>query len=101
MIRARVRNTGSSFCWYFSQIALTDSASMRACAGSYTPHGRSQWANATVAGRVQRTESERISLTSCGVVGRHGRIRNRHYYRADFPLEGAMEHLLPWQRVHV
>src|SRR4051794_7510290 len=49
MRSARVRNTGSSFAWYFSQIAFTDSASMRACAGSYTPHGRSQCAE-TVTG---------------------------------------------------
>src|SRR5947199_7739602 len=32
-------------------MAFTDSASMRACAGSYTPHGRSQWAWTTRAGR--------------------------------------------------
>src|SRR5512143_1850198 len=51
MISARVRNSGSLFAWYFSMIALTDSASMRACAGSYTPHGRSQCADTTVLGR--------------------------------------------------
>src|SRR5436190_1345176 len=33
MSSARVRKTGSWLSWYFSQIALTDSASMRACAG--------------------------------------------------------------------
>ena len=31
---ARVRYTGSSLPWYFSMIALIDSASIRACAGS-------------------------------------------------------------------
>src|SRR2546421_7453134 len=41
---ARARNSGSSLPWYFSWIAFTDSASMRACAGSYTPQGRSQCA---------------------------------------------------------
>src|SRR3954462_4983129 len=50
MMSARVRKTSSSLAWYFSQIALTDSASMRACAGSYTPHGRSQCARTTVEG---------------------------------------------------
>src|SRR5690348_13533962 len=59
MIRARVRNTGSSLPWYFSMIAFTDSASMRAWAGSYTPQGRSQCAWATVDGRKSR-----IALTS-------------------------------------
>src|SRR5438270_5851691 len=49
------------FCFaaspYFSWIFMTDSASMRACAGSYTPHGRSQCAWTT---RRGRTRSERI-----------------------------------------
>src|SRR5712691_3034084 len=54
MIRARMRKTGSSFCWYFSAIALTDSASILAWAGSYTPQGRSQCAWAAVRGLSSR-----------------------------------------------
>ena len=34
MTIARARNSGSLFSWYFSQMALTDSASIRAWAGS-------------------------------------------------------------------
>src|SRR4026207_1842841 len=41
---ARAWNSAASDPWNFSWQALTDSASMRACAGSYTPHGRSQCA---------------------------------------------------------
>src|SRR5512141_403108 len=41
---ARARNSASSEPWNFSWHAFTDSASIRACAGSYTPHGRSQCA---------------------------------------------------------
>src|SRR5690349_3969889 len=44
MVMARVRKSASSLAWYFSWTALTDSASMRAWAGSYTPQGRSQCA---------------------------------------------------------
>src|SRR5690349_24771697 len=54
MISARVRKTGSSLPWYFSMIAFTDSASIRACAGSYTPHGRSQCAYAVTTGCNKR-----------------------------------------------
>src|SRR5205807_9060385 len=46
-----------SASWYFSWILATDSASIRACAGSYTPHGRSQCACTT---REGRNRSERI-----------------------------------------
>src|SRR5436309_6768693 len=53
----RSRKVGSSLPWYFSWMAFTDSASMRACAGSYTPHGRSQCAWTT---REGRSRSERI-----------------------------------------
>src|SRR5205807_5623378 len=49
---ARSLNTGSSLSWYFSAMALTDSASMRAWAGSYTPQGRSQWAWTSSGGRT-------------------------------------------------
>src|SRR6266513_299170 len=55
---ARVRNTGSSLSWYFSMIALTDSASIRAWAGSYTPHGRSQCAYAVTTEWNQRVASQ-------------------------------------------
>src|SRR5919201_6062293 len=52
MAMQRVLNSSSvsegffwfSASWYFSWIFATDSASIRAWAGSYTPHGRSQWA---------------------------------------------------------
>src|SRR5689334_8772913 len=50
MVSARVRNAGSSLAAYFSRIALTDCASIRAWAGSYTPQGRSQWALTSTAG---------------------------------------------------
>src|SRR5437868_9109770 len=49
---ARSLNTGSSLSWYFSAMAFTDSASIRAWAGSYTPHGRSQWACTSRGGRT-------------------------------------------------
>src|SRR5207302_3563785 len=62
MAIARVRNAGSSLTWYFSWQALTDSASIRAWAGSYTPHGRSQWAKAT-AGARNRSTRERTRGT--------------------------------------
>src|SRR5438128_3443437 len=44
MATARARKISSSLSWYFCWHAFTDSASIRACAGSYTPHGRSQCA---------------------------------------------------------
>src|SRR5215470_4025537 len=53
----RVRNSGSVLSAYFWQIALTDSASIRACAGSYTPQGRSQWAYAVAFGSRRRARS--------------------------------------------
>src|SRR3954464_8665022 len=49
MSTARILKTSSSLAWYFSWMALTDSASMRAWAGSYTPQGRSQCAVASTA----------------------------------------------------
>src|ERR1700709_241292 len=63
---ARVRNTGSSLAWYFSWMALTDSASMRAWAGSYTPQGRSQCA---VASTVENMGEKRLEMPP-DVVGR-------------------------------
>src|ERR1019366_7609170 len=58
MISARVLNTKSSVLLYFSMMPLIASASIRAWAGSYTPHGRSQWASATAAGEM-RSRSDR------------------------------------------
>src|SRR6476659_6134245 len=54
---ARARNSGSVFCAYFSAMALTDSASIRACAGAWTPRGRSQWAWPIVLGSSRRVSS--------------------------------------------
>src|SRR5882757_4073520 len=54
MTTARVRKSASSLAWYFSWTALTDSASMRAWAGSYTPQGRSQWALTLTLGANRR-----------------------------------------------
>src|SRR6476469_633087 len=56
MMIARVRKSTSWLAWYFSCTALTDSASIRAWAGSYTPHGRSQWAD-TVTFDAKKRES--------------------------------------------
>src|SRR5438270_12919172 len=53
MKMARWRNVSSSDAWYFSWMPLTDSASMRAWAGSYTPQGRSQWACTSSGGRMR------------------------------------------------
>src|SRR5262245_48119495 len=62
-------------------MALTDSASMRAWAGSYTPHGRSQWAW-TVTGRNRRDSricttplhNEVIGSETCGHADRQGTL---------------------------
>src|SRR3569832_1843868 len=62
MMSARVRKTGSSLPWYFSQIAFTDSASMRAWAGSYTPQGRSQCALTLTLGANRRESMEHSFL---------------------------------------
>ena len=62
MVIARARKTGSSLAAYFSMIALTDSASIRACAGSYTPQGRSQCAEATCLGRSSRASIRKSFL---------------------------------------
>src|SRR4051794_41895005 len=58
MKMARVLKTGSSEALCLAIRALTDSASIRAWAGSYTPHGRSQWASTTV-GRLTRSATAR------------------------------------------
>ena len=65
-----MRKTGSSLPWYFSWMALTDSASMRAWAGSYTPQGRSQCA---VASTVENMLVRRMDVPP-DVVGL-GRLR--------------------------
>src|SRR5215475_11490978 len=62
-------------------MALTDSASMRAWAGSYTPHGRSQWAW-TVTGRNRRDSricttplhNDVIDSETCGHTDRQGTL---------------------------
>src|SRR3954451_20247928 len=51
---ARVRKSGSLLSATLAMIALTDSASMRAWAGSYTPQGRSQWAETSTVGANSR-----------------------------------------------
>src|SRR6478672_3163996 len=63
MTRQRALNAGSdaSAALYFSTMALTDCASMRAWAGSYTPHGRSQCALTVVVGANRR---ENIAIPS-------------------------------------
>src|SRR3712207_153561 len=65
MRMARVRKAGSSLAWYFSWIALTLSASMRAWAGSYTPQGRSQCA---VASTAENMRDRRMDVPP-GLVG--------------------------------
>src|SRR5437762_2564736 len=63
MTTARSRKTGSSDPWYLSWHALTDSASMRACAGSYTPQGRSQCAATVRRGaRMRSTNDDRDDM---------------------------------------
>src|SRR4051794_18622539 len=65
MISARVRNSGSELAWYFSAIALIDSASILACAGSYTPQGKSQCARTTVRGVSRRGSRIEPSWVVC------------------------------------
>ncbi len=65
MVTARVLNTLSSDALNFSMHPLTDSASIRAWAGSYTPQGRSQWAW-IVSGRLNR--SARLSRRATIVI---------------------------------
>src|ERR1700722_7379669 len=66
MMSALVRKSGSVFCWYFSQMALTDSASILAWAGLYTPHGRSQCASAVAFGARARASSLMMSFSRGG-----------------------------------
>src|SRR4051812_28840896 len=54
MTSARVRKSGSSLSATLAIRALIDSASMRAWAGSYTPQGRSQWAETSTVGANSR-----------------------------------------------
>src|SRR5918999_1020333 len=80
MRMARSRNTSSSLWWYFSTILAIDSASIRACAGSYTPQGRSQWAWTTRVGRIhapKRSAIMRIVPFRCDVSA-------RRYYHPSF-----------------
>src|SRR5881227_547057 len=93
----RSRNTGSSLPWYFSWMALTDSASMRAWAGSYTPHGRSQWAAAVTAGRNRRMGCDLLEIGSRSTL-----LPTAFPADGGFHQDGAVrEALLPWQWVRV
>src|SRR5437763_12064782 len=73
---ARSLNTSSSLSWNFSAMAFTDSASMRAWAGSYTPHGRSQWACTSSGGRTWSMMEIRRESTMCHI----------------YPVASAMKH---------
>src|SRR4051795_11856916 len=66
MRMARVRKSGSGLSATLAMIALIDSASMRACAGSYTPHGRSQCARTTVEGASRRLSVRRSGWSVIG-----------------------------------
>src|SRR5690242_21881936 len=62
MTVARVWKCGSSLPAIFSWMAFTDSASMRAWAGSYTPQGRSQCALTLTLGANRRESMEHSFL---------------------------------------
>src|SRR5215218_9365739 len=71
---ARVVKAGSAFAPIFSTILYTDSASILACSGSYTPQGRSQWARATSVGASQWVrDGMRVDLRSGGGAAAAGR----------------------------
>src|SRR5438874_12557495 len=84
MKMARSLKTSSSLSWNFSAMAFTDSASIRAWAGSYTPHGRSQWA-CTSSGERTRSMME---------------ITRESTMPHIYPASGAMTHW-PLRRVEV
>src|SRR5690242_5055270 len=75
MAMARVRNASSSLPWYFSWIALTDWASILACAGSYTPQGRSQCA------WTVRVGAKSFASIGSPFVGGAGRLRDENLPR--------------------
>src|SRR4051794_12571402 len=86
MKMARSLKTSSSLSWNFSAMAFTDSASMRAWAGSYTPQGRSQWACAS-SGGLTRSMME---------------IRRESTMPGTYPVARAMTHgRRPLRRVRV
>ena len=60
--------TSSSDPLNFSMHAFTDSASILAWAGSYTPQGRSQWASTDGGGLIRSTEDSRRSTMRMGQV---------------------------------
>src|ERR1700722_19866335 len=60
---ARTLKSASSDALYFSMQDFTDCASIRAWAGSYTPQGRSQCADAT-SGVVEASSSALIRVRS-------------------------------------
>src|SRR6476469_422329 len=65
MSTARVRKSGSSLSASLPMIPLIDSASIRACAGSYTPQGRSQWAETSSVGANSRANMRVLSFFGC------------------------------------
>src|SRR5690606_21022778 len=78
MTVARAWKCGSSLPAIFSWTAFTDSASMRAWAGSYTPQGRSQWALTLTLGANRRESMERSFLV---IVFSHWTLlRGRHLF---------------------
>src|SRR6478735_4269991 len=83
MTTARARKCGSSLAWYFSWTALTDSASMRAWAGSYTPQGRSQWALTFTLGANRR---ESMLLSFLVIVFSGGTLLGEKHVFASAPL---------------
>src|SRR5436305_1226061 len=86
MKMARSLKTSSSLSWNFSAMAFTDSASMRAWAGSYTPQGRSQWACTSRGGRTWSMME----------------IRRESTMRETYPAARAMTHRrAPLRRVTV
>src|SRR5579863_7084692 len=66
MTTARSLNTSSVDPLNFSIHALTDSASILAWAGSYTPQGRSQWACAVGGGLIRSRDDNRRSTMRMG-----------------------------------
>src|SRR5438874_3203235 len=108
MLTARSRKTGSSLPWYFSWQALTDSASMRAWAGSYTPQGRSQWAWPRVgslnrSARARRRGRMRISklLVGCGFLVTLAMAVSKRATRIEVSGDSMRPTLVPGDRVIV
>src|SRR5215217_4672823 len=84
MRMARVRKSGSELSATLPMMALMDSASILAWAGSYTPQGRSQWACTSRVGAKNRANIRVLStevmtppgtLLPSGGAARGGMIR--------------------------